>query len=109
MKHAIGAGILVVALSIAAQVPQKATDLRVPDAATALKIAIPKLEKIYGRNKIESEQPFGAVLKNGVWFVVGSLWCSDGHGGRTDNCVGGVAQIRLRQTDGKVLSISHTK
>ncbi len=95
MKEAIRVGILVLALSAAAQQPQQQS-ARVPDAATALKIALPKLENRYGKKVIESGQPFTAVLQGDVWFVRGTL-CS--------GCVGGVAQMRLRQRDGKVLSM----
>jgi len=111
MKNTIRVGILLLALSAAAQEPQQ-PGVRVPDAATALKIATLKLERISGKKQIESEQPLAAVLNGGVWTVHGTLWCSDGHGGRTSApgaCLGGVAEIKLRQRDGKVLSVFHGK
>ena len=97
------------ALGVGAQAPQQNSSVRIPDAPTASKIAVSKLEKVYGKKQIESEQPFTATLKDGVWSVFGTLWCSDGHGGRTQDCVGGVAQIKLRERDGKVLSLYHGK
>jgi len=53
----------------------------VPDEATAVKIAEAVLIPVYGANKIESERPFTAKLKKGVWTVAGTLRCSDGKGG----------------------------
>jgi len=61
---------------------------------------------------IDAEKPLKAKLIEGVWYVSGTLWCSDGKGTRTNDpgaCLGGVAQIKLRQRDGKVLSIFHGK
>jgi hypothetical protein len=73
-------------------------------------MALPKLAGVYGEEQIEQEKPFSATLKNGVWTVNGTLWCSDAQGRRTSQCdIGGVAQIKLRQTDGKVLLIIHGK
>ncbi len=45
----------------------------VPDAATAIKIAIAFWEPIYGRNNVARNKPFRAKLKNGIWIVDGSL------------------------------------
>jgi hypothetical protein len=109
MKKTIGVGMLLVALSQAAQ---EVNAPRIPDAATALKIAEPLLVKTYGRKQIDSEKPLSAKLVGGVWFIFGTLWCSDGKGGRTSDpgsCDGGVGEIKLRQRDGKVLSIFHGK
>jgi NTF2 fold immunity protein of polymorphic toxin system component len=81
----------------------------VSDEKAAIEIARTQLSRIYGRKQIQSEEPLAANLKNGVWAVYGTLWCSDGKGGRTNHCVGGVAAIKIRQSDGKVLSFQHTK
>jgi len=81
----------------------------VPDSTTAINIGRRKLTRIYGKKSIQAEEPLKAGVQNGIWTVSGTLWCSDGKGGRTNNCVGGVASIRMRQSDGKVLSILHTK
>jgi hypothetical protein len=86
--------------------------VRVPDAATAVRIAEPALIKVYGKHQIDYEKPLTAKLENGVWNVDGTLCCPDRNGRRTceiGECVGGVAALKLRQSDGKILSISHTK
>ena len=84
----------------------------VPDAMTAVKIAEPALIKKYGKRQIAYESPLTAVLTNGIWTVYGDLCCPDRKGQRTceiGKCLGGVATLQLRQTDGKILSIFHTK
>jgi hypothetical protein len=51
-------------------------------------------------------------LEDGVWNVYGTLCCPGRKGQRTceiGKCVGGVAAVKVRQSDGKILSISHTK
>jgi hypothetical protein len=112
MKSTIRIGVLLVALSASAQQPRQVNAPRIPDGETALKVAEHKLIDTYGRKKIDAERPLTATLIGGVWFVSGTLWCSDGKGGRTSDpgaCLGGVAYIKLRQRDGKVLIISHGK
>lgn len=44
-----------------------------PDAETAIKIAVAVREPIYGKDKIQKEKPLYALLKDGVWTVSGSL------------------------------------
>jgi len=71
----------------------------VPDAATAIRIAITVWEPIYGKKQIASEGPFHASLsKRDEWLVFGSLPVS---------FVGGTAQAVIRRSDGKVLVIQH--
>ena len=81
----------------------------IPDSQTAVNIGRTKLIHIYGKKQIDSEEPLKAELQDGVWVVSGTLWCSDGKGGRTNECVGGVAVIKMRQSDGHVVSIMHYK
>ncbi|MFI5097853.1 MAG: NTF2 fold immunity protein [Candidatus Acidiferrales bacterium] len=83
--------------------------VEVPDSATAVKIAEAALIPVYGRGKIESERPFTAILKDGVWKVFGTLHCSDGKGGTTTHCVGGTAWVKLSMNDGRVLLMGHGK
>ncbi len=45
----------------------------VPDAETAIRIAVAIWEPIYGREIIEAEKPYRASLMGGVWVVEGSL------------------------------------
>ncbi len=88
--------------------PQK--DGYVPDSATAVRIGEAALVPVYGKKHIESEEPFTARLKDNVWTVSGTLYCSDGKGGRTaGNCVGGVAVVRISKTNGHVISMTHGK
>ncbi len=92
--------------------PRNIGCVRVPDAATAISIAEPALAKVYGRRQIDYEKPLTAKLENGVWKVYGTLCCPDRNGRRTcdtGKCDGGVAALELRQSDGQIVSISHTK
>ena len=82
------------------------------DLATAVDLAERALVKVYGKHQIDYEKPLTAKLENGVWNVHGTLCCPGPNGQRTCEpykCVGGVAALQLRQSDGKVLSVSHTK
>ncbi len=95
-----------------ADVPTVIGTVRVPDAASALKIAEPALIKTYGKRQIDYERPLTATLDKGVWTVSGTLCCTDRKGNRNcgqDMCVGGSAVLKLRQRDGKILSIIHPK
>ena len=70
----------------------------VPDAATAIKIAVAVWTPMYGEEQIASEKPYRATLSNGVWFVEGSL---------TTNYVGGVAEAEIARDDGRILRVIH--
>ena len=72
----------------------------VPDADTAIRIAVTVWEPLYGKHNIASERPFRATLSDGVWHVRGSL---------PRLTAGGVAEADIRRRDGKVLRISHGK
>jgi hypothetical protein len=74
----------------------------VPDAKTAILVARAILMPIYGE-ELRAEEPLRATLKNGRWAVEGSLNC----GGQT--CKGGVAEISISKSDGRVLAIDHGK
>jgi hypothetical protein len=80
---------------------------KVPDEATAVKIAEAKLVSVYGKKQIESERPLHAELNGDVWTVWGTLNCPDGKGGMTTICVGGVAQIKIFAADARILSVRH--
>src|SRR5262249_38797455 len=85
---------------------QSTANVRVPDAATALKIAEPLLVKTYGKRQIDDERPLTAKLDGGIWSIYGTLCCPDRNGRRTceqGKCDGGVAVLKLRQSDGKIL------
>jgi hypothetical protein len=81
----------------------------VPDSSTAVAIAEKALIPVYGEKQIASERPFTATLKGNVWRVAGSLHCSDGEGGATTLCAGGVAVVRIKKSNGRILSMIHTK
>ena len=70
----------------------------VPDAATAIRIAVTVWEPIYGREQIARERPFHASLSGGVWHVRGSL---------PPKTLGGVAEADIRRSDGRVMHIIH--
>jgi len=72
----------------------------VPDAETAIAIAVAVWNPIYGKEKILGEKPYRASLENGVWTVRGSL-----PRGR----VGGVAEVDISKDDGRILRLIHGK
>jgi NTF2 fold immunity protein len=81
----------------------------VPDADSAIKKAETALVPVYGRKQIDSEKPFTASLKDGVWTVAGTLHCPDGKGGTTTTCLGGVAVVKVSQSNGRIISMTHTQ
>lgn len=68
-----------------------------PDAATAIAIALAVWRPIYGE-QVASKAPFHATLKEGVWTVEGSL---------PPGWLGGAPLAEIAQRDGRVLRISH--
>jgi len=72
----------------------------VPDAATAIKIAVAVWEPIYGRDPVAEKKPFHATLKDGTWTIEGSL---------PKGWLGGVPEAEIAQRDGRILRISHGK
>jgi hypothetical protein len=98
---------------IVSDLPNVIGAVRVPDVVTALRIAGPVLIKTYGKRQIDDERPLTAELDSGIWTVHGTrVCCSDGKGHRTCEpgaCFGGGVELRLRQSDGKILSIMHYK
>lgn len=72
----------------------------VPDAKTAIAIAIAVWNPVYGEKEIASEKPYQAVLTNDRWTVTGSV---------PKGWVGGVATAVIAKRDGRVIKIYHTK
>jgi len=68
------------------------------NAETAIRIALAVWEPIYGKKQIDSEKPYRATLKNGVWTVEGSL---------PPGWRGGVAIAELSASDGTILRVGH--
>ncbi len=80
----------------------KPKDGYVPDAETAIAVAVAIWTPIYGKEKIEKEKPYTAKLADGVWIVKGSLPKSKG-------MKGGVALAEISKDDCRVLRVSHGK
>ena len=70
----------------------------VPDSATAIRIAEAVWIPIYGKKQIDGQRPLNVVLTQNVWTVTGSL---------PEGWVGGVAEIDIRKSDGKILRVIH--
>lgn len=73
----------------------------IASAITAREVALSYLKPIYGEEVIAREMPLEADLSGGVWTVVGSL--------SRQPMVGGVAEIKLCQLNGRVLSVIHSQ
>jgi len=72
----------------------------VPDADTAIRIAVAVWEPIYGADTIAGEKPWVAKLDGDTWTVTGSL---------PQGTLGGVAEARIDKQDGRVHHVSHGK
>ena len=78
---------------------QPATGM-VGDRSIALEIARTYLSAIYGAEQIAAEMPLKATVREGVWHVEGVL---------KPGFDGGVAEIEICQSTGRVLSVRHGK
>lgn len=72
----------------------------------ALGIAEFYLDSIYGEESVDLQKPLNAVLKNGIWTITGTLQQPTNPEYIT---IGGVAEIHLSKSSGKVLRITHGK
>jgi len=91
----LGTALICVAGSVAttfAQTPVPPKNGYVPDAATAIKIAVAVWTPIYGERQIADEKPYRATLKDGVWTVEGSM---------PPNL------IEIAKSDGRILRVEH--
>jgi hypothetical protein len=70
----------------------------VPDANTAIAIAVAVWLPIYGEKQINSQRPFHAELKNNQWTVTGSL---------PHDAIGGVATAIISKIDGRIIEVYH--
>lgn len=70
----------------------------VPDERTAISIAVAVWTPIYGKEQIDSEKPFKASLKGGVWTVTGTL---------PEGFDGGTAIAEISQESGCILRVIH--
>ncbi|MES2076418.1 MAG: NTF2 fold immunity protein [Pseudomonadota bacterium] len=72
----------------------------VPDAKTAIAIAVAIWAPLYGKEKIESEQPYNAELRQDNWTVTGTL---------SPHFLGGVAKVVIAKSDARVILVEHGK
>ena len=72
----------------------------VPDEQAAISIAVAVWTPIYGKEQVESERPFKASLRDGVWHVTGTL---------PEGWRGGTAIAEISQESGCILSVTHQK
>ena len=70
----------------------------VPDEQTAIKIAVAIWIPIYGEKQIESEKPYKATLKNGIWTVTGKL---------PEGYEGGTAIAEITKETGCIIRVIH--
>lgn len=78
--------------------PPKPKDGYVPNAETAIKVALAVWEPIYGKEHIEKQKPHKAELKDGIWHVSGSL---------PEGTRGGTAMAEIAKEDARVLRVVH--
>lgn len=101
-RFIIGIATFIAAVAFATEPPKHSVKPKngfVPDAKTAIKIAVAVWEPIYGADKIAGEKPYHARLNtNGVWLVEGSL---------PADLVGGVAEAEITKDDARILRVSH--
>ena len=72
----------------------------VPNAETAISIAVAVWVPIYGADNIARQKPYRATLgANGVWTVTGA----------PPKELGGVAIAEIAKADGRILRVSHGK
>lgn len=70
----------------------------VPDSSTAAHIAEAVLLAVYSAELIDLQKPFLVEEHSGVWLVQGQL---------PRNMLGGVAEVEISRTDGRVLRMQH--
>jgi NTF2 fold immunity protein len=73
----------------------------VPNEETAIAIAVAVWNPIYGKDQISKEKPYSANLADGVWFVSSTPSKGIEKGGNA------IAQIR--QKNGEILKVIHSK
>lgn len=79
----------------------------VPDAETAIKVAVAVWEPIYGAQAIADQKPYRAHLTNGIWIVEGSLPESSPEQGIY--VMGGVAIAEIAKANGRIFRVDHEK
>jgi hypothetical protein len=79
----------------------------VPDAETAVAIAVAVWKPIYGKEQIEKQVPYHAQLIDGIWIVEGSYPKSIYDPNAP--VPGGAAIAEISKLTGEVLRVSHSK
>ncbi|APV48304.1 hypothetical protein BWI17_00570 [Betaproteobacteria bacterium GR16-43] len=69
----------------------------VHNAKAAIEIAVAAWTPVYGREQIEKQKPFRALLRGGVWTVEGTL---------PSNSAGGVVLAEIASDNGRVIRMS---
>jgi hypothetical protein len=77
----------------------------VPNSEAAIKIMEAVLIPVCGKEKMESERPFLAELKDRVWTVTGSNHCPGGKDCRD----GGSATLKISKSDARILSLTFSR
>lgn len=72
----------------------------VPAEQTAIGIALSVWVPIYGKEQIEKQKPYSAVLVDGYWVVSGSL---------PEIMPGGVAHAVIEKETGQVIYVIHSQ
>ena len=72
----------------------------VPDQHTAIAVTEAIGVPFYGRELVEAERPYKAVLNGDVWIVKGTL-------PRGDQIVGGTLTVQISKKDGRIIAMSH--
>lgn len=72
----------------------------VPDSQTAIALAVAIWTPIYGDGEIKKQKPYKAELREGTWYVSGSL---------KKGWHGGVAEAEIRKDDARVIRVTHGK
>lgn len=96
--------VIILAVSISYSYDEKnmPKDGFVPNAETAIAIAEAVCIPIYGKEKINDEQPFKAnLMDDGSWYVEGK-W-------NHASAKGGTVVVKIRKSDGKILEVNHGK
>jgi hypothetical protein len=68
----------------------------VPDAKTAVAIALAVFKPVFSAETIKKQSPFHAELKGDVWTVYGTVVG-----------LGGTAEAEISRTDGRIIRIGH--
>ena len=85
----------------------------VTDAEKALTVARPILVSVYGKQKIQGEEPLIASRSGDTWMIEGTMHCRDLRSWWeklfrvAPMCLGGTAELKLSAKTGAVLYVTH--